>query len=125
MESNRRRAVYWGIGLILGALLLAVLAGLAWSSSPTTTSLSPWGWHGWMMGGYPSGGWGIMMILGMLSMALFWIGIILLAIWAIRAIASPGATQPSLPTPLEIAKARYARGEINKEEYERLRKDLA
>ena len=29
------------------------------------------------------------------------------------------------PTPLDMAKGRYARGEISREDYERLRSDLA
>lgn len=123
MESSKRQLLYWGIGLILAALLLAVLAGTV-TPVYTNNSLNPWGWHGWMMGGYPNGGWGIMMTVGMLAMALFWIGIILLAIWAIRAVAQPSAPSGST-TPLDIAKARYARGEISKEEFEQMRKDLA
>ena len=31
---------------------------------------------------------------------------------------------PSSQTPLEILKARYARGEIDREEYEQMRRDL-
>jgi putative membrane protein len=31
---------------------------------------------------------------------------------------------PSRQTPLEILKARYARGEIGREEYEQMRRDL-
>jgi putative membrane protein len=31
---------------------------------------------------------------------------------------------PTSQTPLEILKARYARGEINREEYEKMRRDL-
>ncbi len=31
---------------------------------------------------------------------------------------------PTGETPLEVLKARYARGEINREEYEQMRRDL-
>jgi putative membrane protein len=34
------------------------------------------------------------------------------------------APQESLPTALEILKTRYARGEINQDEYQQMRRDL-
>lgn len=63
---------------------------------------------------------------GMLIVAAFWVGIILLAAWAMRTFlptAGPTSTGPA--SPLEIAKARYARGEISKAEFEELKKDLS
>ncbi len=75
------------------------------------------------------GGMGIMMLVGLAFMVLFWGGIIFLIIWAVKQIASPRreSVPPAAPgksTPLEIARERYARGEITKEQYEQLRKDL-
>lgn len=67
-----------------------------------------------MMGGYgmmAGMGW-----LGLLMMALFWIGVILLVIWGISN-AFPSRRQAIEPDAEEILKRRYALGEISREEY--------
>jgi putative membrane protein len=67
-----------------------------------------------MMGGYgmmAGMGW-----LGILLMALFWIGVILLVVWGLSN-AFPGRQQAVEPDAEEILKRRYARGEISREEY--------
>jgi putative membrane protein len=67
-----------------------------------------------MMGGYgmmAGMGW-----LGILLMALFWIGVILLVVWGLSN-AFPGRQQAVEPGAEEILKRRYARGEISREEY--------
>jgi len=57
-----------------------------------------------------------------------WLIILVVFVWLIVQIASrnrsggEGGTRTE--TPLEILKRRYARGEISKEEYERMKKDL-
>jgi len=69
-----------------------------------------WGDH-WMFGGF---------------MWVFWvlivIGLVLLVKWLVQ------QSKPGEPThteaPLEILKKRYAKGEINKEEFEQKRRDL-
>ncbi len=65
--------------------------------------------------------WGIF---GLVWMTLFWGGLILLAAWAFRR-ATGDRRSPERETPLEIAKARYARGEITREQFEQLKRDLA
>lgn len=74
---------------------------------------------GWPL--YGGSWWG--MGLGMLFMVVFWAGLIALITWVVLKLVRSGQ-QPSPQTPLEIAKARYARGEISKEEFEQLKKDL-
>ncbi len=67
---------------------------------------------------------------GMVLMVVFWIAVIFLIVWAIRQFSGrPSAasgTPPGAPrsNALDIARERYARGEISKEEYERIRRDL-
>src|SRR6266508_2159359 len=67
-----------------------------------------------MMGGYgmmAGMGW-----LGMLVMALFWVGVILLVVWGLSNLF-PMRRQSPEPDAQEILKRRYARGEISREEY--------
>ncbi|MCG6870255.1 MAG: SHOCT domain-containing protein [Gammaproteobacteria bacterium] len=58
-------------------------------------------------------------------MWLFWILLIVLAVWAVRAMTS-NTNQAGRRggTALEILEERYARGEIDREEYEEKRRDL-
>lgn len=74
-----------------------------------------------MMGGWNTiAGYGW---LGMGMMALFWVGVIALIIWAVRTFATPrhALTEPAA---LEIVQRRYARGEINHEAFEQMREAL-
>ena len=67
-----------------------------------------------MMGGYgmmAGMGW-----LGLLLMALFWVGVILLVVWGLSN-AFPSRRQAVEPGAAEILKRRYAKGEISREEY--------
>ena len=68
------------------------------------------------------------MILGGIWMVVFWGLIIGLAVWAIRRLT--GHSQCNyVPVdkgnPLDIAKERYARGEISREEFEQIKQDLS
>jgi len=70
------------------------------------------------------------MLWGGLMMVLFWGAVIALVVWAVQALAGRQAGQrPNPPAtgrsnPLDIAKERYARGEIDREEFEQLKRDL-
>ncbi|HHI77021.1 MAG TPA: SHOCT domain-containing protein [Gammaproteobacteria bacterium] len=59
-------------------------------------------------------------------MWIFWILLILVIVWAVRAGLNSGDSGSSRDqrTPLEILKERYARGEIDRETFERMKKDL-
>ena len=78
-------------------------------------------WGGPYSGGF---GWGGMIIGGVL-MILFWVAIIALTVWVVRLIIRPGHAprEGTSPSALDIAKTRYARGEITKEQFEQLKKD--
>jgi putative membrane protein len=67
------------------------------------------------------GGWGIF---GMVMMVVFWIAIIALVVWGIKRFTQETTTSTSKGA-LDIAKERYARGEISKEEYEQIKLDLS
>lgn len=80
---------------------------MMWGSTP-----------GWMPGGGWFGGFGflILIVLGV---------VVATAIWGAR--RRPGdhsADGRPRETPLEILQKRYARGEISKEEFEQIRRDL-
>ncbi|MGE0600673.1 MAG: SHOCT domain-containing protein [Dehalococcoidia bacterium] len=55
-------------------------------------------------------------------MAVFWLGLLAVIAWGVATYArKDGGREES---PFEIARRRYARGEINAEEFERIRRDL-
>lgn len=71
-------------------------------------------------------GWG-WMIFGGIFMVIFWGGLIALIIWGITHLSRRDGSAPSAPkhNPIEIAKVRYASGEISKEEFEQIKKELS
>lgn len=81
-----------------------------------------YGWDG-MMGG---------MGFGLISMLLFWVlvilGIVILVKWVVSPGAGASAGSGSARSPgksaLDIVKERYARGEIDREEFEQKKRDL-
>ena len=79
------------------------------------------GQHGMMGGGIMGGGMGIVMII-------FWIvliaAVVLLFSGAINGLRGTKQNREDVSNPLEILKQRYARGEIDKVEYEGKRRDL-
>ena len=79
-----------------------------------------WGW-----GMHPMWGvWGIWGIGMMFFMLLFWGLIIVGVVLGIRWLISQGKESRS-DSALEILRQRYARGEINKDEFEAKKKDLS
>jgi len=72
------------------------------------------------------------MVWGGLIFFLFWGSFIALIVWSLQAATrretgQAQGSQSSAPraTSLEIAKERYARGEIGRQEFEQIKKDLA
>ena len=92
--------------------LAAFLTQLPWPAPERR----PWEWH------YAgSGRWGLLVI--MLALILFW-GIVIAGIAiVVRVILSLGRDKTSAEA-LTILKQRYARGEIDRVEYERMKRDL-
>jgi putative membrane protein len=109
------RAGILGLGLAAAAAALPALAQdvpPAWRHGP-----------GMMW----DGGWGWMMLLGPLMMILFVAAIIVLVVIALRWLGGQpthGAGPPAGRTPLDILKERFARGEIDKAEFEERRRVL-
>lgn len=86
--------------------------------------------HDWYWGG---GGFGWV---GLLFMLLFWVVIIVGVVFLVRGLwgqnqgrdrdyrGAPERQEPRRSTALEVLEERYARGEINREEFLERRKDL-
>jgi len=61
-------------------------------------------------------------------MVIIWVIIIALIVWGVIALARRGTSASDTSQkhdPLDTAKERYARGEISKEEYEGIKKNLS
>lgn len=76
-------------------------------------------------------GMGWWMLWGGLMMVLFWGAIVALIVWAIQSVTrrEPSQTHvpqggPSARTPLDIVKERYAHGQVSREEFEQIKRDL-
>ena len=114
MDKNIKTA------LIIGGVILAVLVIL-----PLVFGLIA-GWQGYgygMMGPWMMGGFGMMGF-----MSIFWIAALGLIVWlVVAAVRRPSDSHSSAGSgsALEVLKKRYARGEIDIEEYEEKKKDLA
>lgn len=102
------------------ALPTALVSLPAWAQAQSDRSSF---WHsGW------DWGWGHM-IFGSFMMILFWGGLILVIVLAVRWIGGGYSHGPQPPaghkTPLELLQERFARGEIDKEEFEERKRLLS
>jgi putative membrane protein len=113
---SMKRIFHWSLMGIFAALFplagdaLAQWRGYEWGHGPG------------MMGGY-GGGW-----FGGIFMVVFWIavivGVIFLIRWLVQSTGAGSHGARSEESALEILKRRYARGEIDKKEFEQKKKDL-
>lgn len=78
------------------------------------------GWDGNHMDGWGWGGWLLMSIF----MVVFWGTIVALGIWLVRSM-SPHSHPEAGSAALDIARDRYARGEISDEEFQRIKAGLS
>jgi len=108
--------------LIIGGVIVAILIVL-----PLVLG-AVWGWQGggWgMMGPWMTGGFSWMWLMPIFFI-LFWGLVIWGIVTLVRGRSGPrGSGSSEADSALEVLKKRYARGEINKEEYEEKKKDLA
>jgi uncharacterized membrane protein len=66
--------------------------------------------------------------LRLLFLLVLWIGIILLAVWLARRLFQESGAKRKPPRPLtarEILDRRYTRGEITRQQYELMKKDIS
>ena len=98
-----------GFSALMGGVMGPGIAG----QGPVGPAMMPW--HGWM--------WGLGMGLGGLVMLTFWGALIVGIVLLVRSMGVGGGPL-SHGAPLDILKRRYAAGEITREQYEQMRKDL-
>ena len=84
--------------------------------------LCQWGWRDYGMGPGMMWGWGWGW--GWIFMIIFWGLLILGLIFLIRYLIGSTKASRGEDSALDILKRRYARGEINKEEFEQKKRDL-
>jgi putative membrane protein len=121
-----------GVGIALLVLfLLAIFAGsIMWGRAGYF--MGPGMMRGFGFGGHMYGGMGWMGPLGWIVMILFWLlvvgGVVWLVSYLVRRGTRPAGTSemtgPASETPLDIAKRRYASGEIDAEEFEHIKESL-
>ena len=123
MDSTTRRLLLAvGLFVVVALSLSALMGGMMGPdfAGSDQTGRGPFGpgmmrGHGWM--------WGLGMGFGGLVMVAFW-GVVIVGV--ILLIRSVGGAQGGLwhETPLNLLKRRYATGQITREQYEQMRKDL-
>jgi len=109
--------------------IVAIRDFALWLFGPTSfnvhwTDSRDWGMMGpGMMGWGWWGGW-----FGWIFMIIFWalviVGLIFLVKWLVSFSRSRGQYERGSDSALDILKQRYAKGEINKEEFDQKKKDL-
>jgi putative membrane protein len=92
--------------------LLIPAAVFAWNNAGCAYG----GRFGYMGGGFYGGG----IVMGIVSLALFGI----LIFFGIKYLRNSGALPGKADDPLNVLKTRYAKGEITKEEFESIKKDI-
>lgn len=99
--------------LAIGFVCTLILAIPSWAQTgPVPGPMHEWAWRGW----WPLGG-------------LIWLAFLVLAIVGLVTVVrwlfgDKGRERRSSSSALAILEERYARGEINREEYEQRRRDL-
>ncbi len=116
------------VGIILVVVLVVLLLGGAGMMGFGMMGPGMMGGYGGMMGRFGGQAFGFSPLGAILSLV-FWgliiAGIVILVVWFVRNAGRTGLSASSSDPALEILKARYAKGEINKEQYEEMRRTLA
>ena len=116
---NRLRKVFtWSLTTFILSNLYLITPALAQQGR-----YSDWHMGRWMMGGWGMG-W-----FGMIFMIIFWgliiVGLVLLIRWLIQNTSGKGQTGVRTGSnAIDILRERYAKGEISRDEFESMKKDI-
>ena len=69
-------------------------------------------------------GWGMGFGFGWIAMIIFWAFLLLGIVYLVKMIAGGSKKDDKEKTAIDILKMRYAKGEISKEEFEKIKDDL-
>ncbi len=107
--------------IVIGIAVLVILMLISGLVAPLLYGRG----YGWgMMGGYGFPMMGIGMGFGMI---IFWVLIIAGGVWLVQSLshgAGSNAVTPPGESPFEILKRRYAKGEITKDQFDQMKRDL-
>ncbi len=107
MSAPRLKPIGWlGIALVVAIALLAVFGSLSLAADGGYYGMMGTGTWGWAVG----------------MMAIPAVVLVAVLVVALRGLGEPPL---SAPDPLRILDGRYARGELDRDEYMRMRADLA
>ena len=98
------------INAILGTILMAGPVQAQWRGYGPGCGMMGWGHHG-------------LFWFGPILMVLFWILVVLCIIWFVRSMARSRKDKTE-DSAIDIVRKRYAKGEITKEEFEKMKDDL-
>jgi putative membrane protein len=117
-KNRLRKVLMWSLSILTLSNLYLI-----------TPALAQQGRYGdWQMGRWMMGGWG-MGWFGMIFMIIFWgliiVGLVLLIRWLIQNTSGKGQTGVRTGSnAIDILKGRYAKGEISRDEFESMKKDI-
>ena len=94
------------------SIILSLLTFFACAQGPYNSSMGNWG-H--MMGSGYGGGFMWLIVLVLVGVGIYFL---------LKVYKSKGSDVSNIETPSDILKQRYAKGEIDKEEFERKKNDL-
>ena len=113
--------------VVLVLLLLGGAGMMGFGGFGMGGMMGGYGGYGGMMGGYGAQGFGFNPI-GTIVSLVFWAliigGIVLLVVWLARNAGRTALGASTGDAPLDILKARYAKGEITKEQFDAVKRDL-
>lgn len=118
MEGGIRPGALMPDGMMVGDDMLAMMQN-------AMAEMSQMMQGGMMDGGMMGGSMGPWMLVGWIVPLLVLAGLGALAVWAIRTLAGGSGGGSTGSDALEVARQRYARGEIDRQEFRAIRSDLA